>query len=597
MSQPSVTITELDGALGVLPPSAGALFALVGVSSSGPVDTPATYARITDITTDFGDGPLVEAAAHYIERYGRPVVLVRTGQSVAGSYLDAVAAEDGVVEDFDDTNVTGASEITVQASPAADPDDAYSVQVLFVLGGTVGVSGIVYQVSLDGGNTFGLAKALGTDTTIDLGIGVVLELTAATINAGDFVTFSTTAPIAASAGEVTVAFDGTSVPTIDSSTEPQDDYEVLIRFVDGGTIGTSGITYQWSLDGGRTLSATTALGTATSITIPGSGGVKVDLAAGTIVAGDELSFPTVAPSWNDTELGTALDALEASAVTWELVHVVGAIDADAFDVIDLAISGMAISGKYRAWIGNTRTPVGAESEATYLASLAAAFGAKASTHGELCAGACRLTSSVSRRKYRRPIAYAVAAREASVSHEVNIADVNLGTLVGVSIRDDNGNPDEHDESVSPGLDDARFTVLRTWEGLAGVYVNRPRVFSPEGSDFQLLAHRRVLNITHGALRAYFIRRLNKPVRVNKTTGFILEADALEIEAGARAAMRAVLLTKPKASAIEFALSRTDNLLSAKTMTGDARVVPLAYPEFINLTVGFKNPALAVQAVG
>ncbi len=33
MTQPTVTITELDGALGVLPPSSGALYALVGVSS------------------------------------------------------------------------------------------------------------------------------------------------------------------------------------------------------------------------------------------------------------------------------------------------------------------------------------------------------------------------------------------------------------------------------------------------------------------------------------------------------------------------------------------------------------------------------------
>ena len=35
MTQPALTITELDGALGVLPPSSGALFAVVGVSSGG----------------------------------------------------------------------------------------------------------------------------------------------------------------------------------------------------------------------------------------------------------------------------------------------------------------------------------------------------------------------------------------------------------------------------------------------------------------------------------------------------------------------------------------------------------------------------------
>lgn len=481
MSQPNVTITELDGALGVLPPSAGKLFAILGVSSAGPVDTPATYARITDVVTDYGVGPLVEAAAHYIERYGRPVVLVRTGQTTVGTATD----------------------------------------VVFV----------------------------GT---------------------------------------------GTSVVTEDGSTEPLDDFEVKFEVLLGGVIGTGPITLRWSLDNGRTWSPATSLGTANSFTVPGGVGVKVNFAAGDLDTGDVFAFRTTAPAPNAAELGTALDALKASAVVWELAHIAAPIDATIFDTVDLKISGMAAAGKYRAWIGSARMPNLAESEATYLSSLSSAFGAKASVYGMVCAGACKLTSSASGRKYRRPVSFPVAAREASVSQEINTADVNLGTLVGVSIRDEIGNPDEHDESVNPGLDDARFTVLRTWDGVQGVYVNRPRIFSATGSDFELLPHRRVLNLAHEALRTYFLRRLNKPVRVSKATGFIVEADALEIEAGARAALRSVLLAKPKASDIQFALSRTDNLLSTKTMTGTARVVPLAYPEFINLELGFLNPALQVQ---
>jgi hypothetical protein len=482
MTQPKVTITELDGALGVLPPSAGALYALVGASSSGAVATPATYARITDIESDFGVGPLVEAAAHYIEKYGRPVVLVRTGQTTVGA-----------------------------------------------------------------------------------------------------------------AGTVTFDGTGTSVATVDAGSEPYDDYEVVVEIVTGGTRGVAGITYRYSLDGGRTWSPVIALGTATSIVIPDTD-ITINLAAGTLVAADEISFRTTAPKWNTTEVGAALDALQASSVFWELVHVVGDIDGAAFDAIDPKISGMAASGKFRAWIGSFRMPNAAESESAYLTAFSTAFGSKATVHGEICAGAAWMISSVDGRQYRRPASYVIAARQASVSEEVNIADVNLGSLPGISIRDDNGNVAHHDESVNPGLDDARATVLRTWEGLQGVYVNRPRVLSADGSDFQLLAHRRVMNLAHAALRSYFIRRLNKPVRVDRATGFILETDALEIESGARAVMRAQLLAKPKASAIQFALSRTDNVLSTRTLTGTARVTPLAYPEFIELELGFLNPALQIQTV-
>jgi hypothetical protein len=239
--------------------------------------------------------------------------------------------------------------------------------------------------------------------------------------------------------------------------------------------------------------------------------------------------------------------------------------------------------------------VGDEDEATYLASLSSAFEEKTTTQGMLCAGATKMTSSVTGRKYRRPASFVLAARSATVSEEIDIADVNLGALTAVSIRDSNGNPDEHDESNDPGLDDARFCVLRTVEGYPGVYCNRPRLFSNDTSDFQLMPHRLVLDIAEDALQAYMMRRLNKPIVVSKDSGFILEEEALEIEAGANAILAAALLAKPKASAASLVLSRTDNLLSTKTLTGEARVVPLAYPETINLTVGYLNPALQTVA--
>jgi hypothetical protein len=479
MTQPAVTITELDGALGVLPPSSGALFAIIGAALDGPFNTPAAFARVKDLQTNFVNGPGIEAAAHYIERYGRAVLFVRPNTSVDG--------------------------------------------------------------------------------TIDL---------------------------------VTTGMNGTSVVTVDGN--PTDDAEFVVRVITAGTIGVAGITYQISYDAGRNWGPTIALGDDEELEVLDLG-IEFEFAAGTLEAGDTFSATTVAATWNSVDIQAALDALKASQQYWELVEIVGPVETGTLPTIDLAIAGMAAGGKYKAWIGNVRIPTVAETETQYATALAG-FAATATKYGSLYAGGVKMTSSVTGRRYRRPVSFLTAAREASVSQEINIADVNLGPLEGCTIRDVNGNPDEHDESVSPGLDDLRFGTLRTWDGFGGVYVNRPRLFSPAGSDFQLMPHRRVLNITHDALRVYFIRRLNKPVLVSKATGFILESEASEIEKGALAVMRATLLAKPKASAIQFELSRTDNLLSTRTLTGQARVVPLAYPEFVNLDVGFLNPALQVVAV-
>lgn len=486
MTQPKVTIEELDGSLGILPPSAGRLFAVTGVCTSGPVATPATYARVQDLTAAFGSGPAVEAAAHHIERRGRPVLFCR-------------------------------------------------------------------------------AAAGGSDT-------------------GDVSDVASTAT-------------GTSIVTIASSPTPNDDYEIVLYFIVGGTRGTSGATYKLSLDGGRTWGATTALGTATSITVPGAGGVTFSLAAGTFVAGDYHTVRTTAPNWDSTSIGVALTALQNTVVNWEICHVVGPVlDGTAFDAIENKFAAMFAAGKRRVWVGAPRLPDIDETEATYLAALTAALGSKSTKQGALVMGGCKMPSSVTGRTYRRPLAYYYAALEAASSEEVNTADVSRGPLSGISIADSNGNPDEHDESIYPGGDDARFVTARTFPNRPGVYINRPLIYSSPGSDFELMPHRRVLNLAHDALDEYFTERLNKPVLVDRTTGFILEAEALEIEAGALAIMRARLLAKPKASNVLFTLGRHDNLLSTKTMTGEGRVLPLSYPEFINLSVGFYNPALSVQPV-
>lgn len=588
MTVPHVSITQLDGAIGVLSPG-GRLLALVGASSAGPLNTPAAFARTQDVIANFGTGPLVEAACHVIDRYRLPVVVIRTGHVVDGAYgaLDTDA-------------VDGTSVVTTTAD--TEPLDDYQVQVEVIAGGTIGVAGITYRYSLDGGSSWSATLPLGTATQIAIpNSGVSFDLAAGTLVTDDVWSVGTVGPhveqtTPGAAGAVdTSGVTGTSVVTADdTTTEPLDDYEVFFEIVAGGTIGVAGITFKYSLDGGRTMSPTTALGVASTYTIPGSG-VTVDFAAGTLVAGDSFSFRTSAPLWDSTDLGAALDALANTAIAWEAVHVVGSIDPTAFDLIDLKVAGMAADADYKWWIGSVRMPNLGEDEATYFASVSAAFASKATTYGALCYGADLLTSSVSGRKYRRPVSFVAAGREISLSEEQNSADVKLGSLVGVSIRDSNGNPVDglHDEALTPGADDARFYTLRSWKRRAGVFVNQPRIFSAQGSDFQLIPHRRVMNRALEVLHDYFVERLNSPILVDATTGFILESEAIEIETNANARLRAALLDKPKASDAFCVVSRTDNLLSTATLTGEARVVPLAYPTRVALSAGFSNPALNV----
>src|ERR1700759_4959377 len=139
MTLPAVNIEELDGALGILPATAGRLLAFVGPATSGPLNTPASFARTADIVSTFGKGPTVEAAAHSIDSEGKPLVFVRTGNTVAGTADSLVSAKAG----------GSTSAVTLHASPT--PIDDYELVALIVAGGTVGSAGITYQLSYDGG--------------------------------------------------------------------------------------------------------------------------------------------------------------------------------------------------------------------------------------------------------------------------------------------------------------------------------------------------------------------------------------------------------------------------------------------------------------
>jgi len=480
---PSVQINELDGALGVLP-SGSSYFAIVGVSDSGPIATPAAFSRTQDVISNYGAGPLVEAACYFIAAYDQPVLLVRATASVA-------ATESVIVT----TGVTGSSAVTV-----------------------------------------------GADTTAN------------------------------------------------------DDYEVVLRVVAGGTVGTTGITYQTSLDGGRSWSAVTALGVATSITIAGSGGIGFALGTGTLVAGDTASFRTIAPNWAAGDLTPALTALKLGTIPWDVVSIVGPIDATSFAAIGTSFAGMP----EKAWIGHTRIPTIGESESAYKTALDGIFSSLSTTFGMLTAASAKVSSAVSGRLYKRPISFAVAPLAATVSHEVDIAAIDVGNLPGVIIKDANGNPDEHDELVTPGLDDSRFTVLRTWDGEQGIYVCNSRLFSSSGSDFQWFQHRRIMNLLKRTTRIYFQRRLSKPIKVDTTTGFILESEAVAMEAACNAAIRGAIMAKPMASGGAFGpnafvkINRTTNLLSGNDLLVQEGLVPLFYPKKIIVNTGFSNPS--VQAV-
>ncbi|WP_437623386.1 DUF2586 family protein [Sorangium sp. So ce1151] len=464
---PTVEIEVLDNQLDIRAPQ-DAMLAVVATSADGPLGVAAPITQTQDLVSTYVEGPLVEACAYAIERFGLTVLPVRTDSSVAGGY-----------------------------------------------------------------------------------------------------------------GALTTSTAGTSVPTIDNTTEPDDELELVIQFVAGGTVGTTGMTYRVSLDGGRTgllsTDRTYALGTANNIVVAGTGGARVNFAAGTIPAGFKLSFPTTAPKWNASELAAGLTALRQTKARWTALQVYGDMDATGLSTLDAGLEAMHAAGRERRAVAHVRKPNAGETEAQYLAALTTALGGSSSKRVALCAGYAKVDSSISRRRYRRPPSVPIAALAAAVSEEIDLAELAYGPLPGVAIADGNGNPDEHDEFINPGLDDQRFTTLRSWEGRAGVWVNNPRLFAPVGSDFLYLQYGRIVDIACTVARTELEPILSRPVEVRKDgSGRIDPNVALAIEGQINARLGSALVGLRKATSVSFTLSRTDDVLRTGQIGWQVRVLPLAY---------------------
>lgn len=404
-------------------------------------------------------------------------------------------------------------------------------------------------------------------------------------------------------GTIVTTGAGTSAITA-GATAPEDDFDVLVTFVAGGTVGTAGVTYTVSLDGGKTTGPVLALGTANTIALldplGNATGVTIDLGAGTLLPGETVSFPTTGPQLTNADLTTPLESLRVAKLDWEVLLIDGIIaDATVVSTCDLWLQSLEGLGKFRHIILNARyrdrtTP---ETEAAYRTAMQAAFSSVSSIR--VCVGADGgdLVSLIRGITQTRPTALALAARAMSTGIEVDAAEVDLGALSGYRIVDDRGNPKYHDELLYPGLDDLNLVALRTFDGESGAYINNPRILSPSGSDYVFLQHARLMNraceVAYQTLTKVLSKGVRKQRKPDPNTGkvYIVEQDAARIDGLVNTAIGTEL--DGKTSGFRFTLSRTDDLGSNQgaTLTGELSCSAFAYVKKFSINAQF------VRAIG
>lgn len=462
-------------------------------------------------------------------------------------------------------------------------------------GKTCAVLGCTSSGTADTPQRFATIKALRTA----YGDGPAVEAAALILNEGRQVLFCKLP--SSTAGTVGTIIDtgvtGSSVITADGT--PIDTYAIKFVVVTGGTIGTAGIVFKVSLDGGRTYGPDIALGTATSYAVPHTldgvaSGVTLHFAAGTLVAGDVSTVPTVEPKWTSGDIATGMAALVASAQSWDFALLVGKASASEAGSWDTALVTTKTAHKNASGICSARPQTVGESESTWMAAIIADFASFVSTRAPVGAGELALTSPISGRQQLRPVAWAAARRCATQNLGQDIAEVASGPIEGGNLHDASGNLVGHDEQVTPGLEAARFITARSIPGLIGAYLGDSLLMSSVGSDFKYWQLREVMDKAARISYANLVLKLSAAVELNRTTGFILEREAVSIESSVSQALRDALVPGAVTDA-RTTLSRTDNVLSTGTVTTSTRIIPRGYIKAIVEDLAFENPALKAKA--
>jgi hypothetical protein len=162
----NVSIDPEGGAFGV---GTDYLIVLGAVATSADA-SPRVFASTKALLAQHGYSPAADYCAAHFEESGKPVI-----------FCGLPIVSTGYIGQQDQSNVDGTSGITVSGTPLDDVD----LELTVVTGGTVGTPGIVFNLSLDGGDTVKRVR-LGSASSYTVPyVGLVISFGAGTLIADD----------------------------------------------------------------------------------------------------------------------------------------------------------------------------------------------------------------------------------------------------------------------------------------------------------------------------------------------------------------------------------------------------------------------------
>jgi hypothetical protein len=379
---------------------------------------------------------------------------------------------------------------------------------------------------------------------------------------------------------VSAGSQNTGDGTITVSGNPRNEYDIEVEILASG--GLNDAVFRVIVDGlpGKRITVPSP-GTypipGTSITLTFNPG------AGQFEEGDRYAFSTTAPSATNGEVIAAVDTVLEAKLSIEWIAVAGISAVPLWVALATKAEGAEGIYQYLFFVAQARYKAASETLDQWVNALTGVErGTISSTRLQVCSGWIEEADANGQVDLRGLIGTYCGKLATRKVHEGPDAVRYGGITAATAIKPDGIN-DGHLEA----LKNAGYVTARQIIGLTGIYITSGQMMSEEGSDYDLVERRRVMDKACRQIRAAQLFYVNDTVKV----GADGSPEGLQMFVAQSESPLRIMKTDGEISSGSVVIPDGQNILSTKTVRTKIRIVPLGKMSYIENEIAYTNPAL------
>ena len=380
---------------------------------------------------------------------------------------------------------------------------------------------------------------------------------------------------------VTSSSGNTGTGSITVTGSPRNEYNIKIAIEDSGLPNEA--TFRVTVDNSPGKKSTVPDGEA-KYAIPGTGLVLQFVpGANGFAEGDSFEFTATAPSATNGEVLAAVDQLLEAKLAIEFIAVAGVSAAPLWAALAAKMQYAEGLYQYLFVVAQARyLATGETLDAWKNALCGSERGSVTSTRLQVCAGWITEADANGQLDERGLIGVycgTLAARKVQDGPDAT----KFGGLAAATALLPEGINDGHIED----LKNAGYVTARTYANMKGIYITSGQMMCEEGSDYDQVERRRVMDKACRNVYVAQFPRINDTVEVGKDGS----PEGLDMFIALSEQPLRTMETNKEISSGYVHIPEGQNILADKKLRTKVRIVPLGKMSYIENEIAYSNPAL------